>query len=107
METIRAQGWVDRGLASQAAILFGKCWFPWERDSYGAFLWFKNAVGEHGWQRDAVWRECVNCSARCLGTAHEACAGCGQRYTLMLNTELLIAAYETAAGMSFTNRGRV
>lgn len=79
----------------------------WERNSYGAFLWFKNAVGEYGWQRDAVWRECVGCSARCLGTAFEACAGCGQRQTLMLNTERLIAAYESAAGMSFTNRGRV
>jgi hypothetical protein len=106
-DTTRAHRWVYDGVASQAAVLFGRCWFPWERDSYGAFLWFKNAVGEYGWQRDAVWRECVGCSARCLGTAAEACAGCGQRHTLALDTERLIAAYETAAGMSFVNRGRV
>lgn len=106
-DAARVENWVRNGSAKQAAILFGLCWYPWERDSYGGWLWFRNEAQECGGQRDVVWRQCVECGERCLASATEPCSDCGSRGSLHLDTPRLIRSYEAAAGVVFTHRNRV
>lgn len=98
--------WVTDGAAPTAALLFGLCDYPWQKDSYAGFQWFRNAAGEYGWQRDVVWRQCVNCGAYCLAGGSEPCADCGRRGALDLDTPRLVWAYDTAALTEFQRHNR-